>query len=60
MGVAAGALDPQPILPHRRQVRTARNEGHVRAGMRQSRAISASDATRADDCDPHALNLDSR
>jgi hypothetical protein len=53
VGVAARTLDLEAILLHRREVRAAGDEGHVRAGMRQRRAVAAAHAARSDYRDTH-------
>ena len=45
--VAARALDPEALALHGREMGAARDEGHVRARMRQSGAEPAADAARA-------------
>ena len=57
MGIAAGALDLEPVGFHRGQMRTARDEGDIRPGFRQRRAKSASDAAGADHSNPHSILL---
>ena len=46
--VAARAKHLRPLGAHRRQVRAAREEGHVRAGLRQRRPERPADAAGAD------------
>ena len=54
--LAAVALDPQPVFPHRGQVRAACQEGHTvppwSSGFGERRAKASADTTRADYRDP--------
>src|SRR5580698_7958559 len=56
MGVAAPALDLQPLALHRRQMRAARDERHVGAGLGQRRTKPASDAAGAYNRNPHGFS----
>ncbi len=57
MGFAAVSFDAQPVLTHRREMRTARDENDIRPGFGERSAVRAADAAGADDRDTHALLL---
>ena len=57
MGLATIALDSQPILADRRQMRATRDKGNVRPGRSERCAIRSTNAARADHGDAHALLL---
>ena len=57
MGLAAAALDPQPLGLHGGQMGAARDEGDLGARLGQRRAKSASDAAGADNRNTHGISL---
>src|SRR5262249_305095 len=57
MGLAAAALDLEAGALHGGEMRAARDEGDIRAGLRQCCSKTAPDAAGADHCNPHQLLL---
>jgi hypothetical protein len=57
MGLAAIPLDTQPVLANRREMRAARDEGHIRPGAGERGAIGSADAAGADHGDAHPILL---
>lgn len=54
-GFAAAALDPKPILTHRRQMGTPSDEGYIRSCLCQSCSETPADTAGPDHCDFHVI-----
>ena len=53
MRLAAIAFDPEAVLADRREMRAARDEGDVRTGLGERRAVDSADPAGPDNRDAH-------
>jgi hypothetical protein len=53
VGFAAIPFDAKSVLAHRREMRAARDKGHIRPGLGERSAVGPADAAGADHRDAH-------